>query len=290
MTTTGPRSTVAFWNVEHGTHLDKATKWLAGQNLDLLFWAELQPDDLRRVEKALGMIGYPAVETPVSANSNAIFLRPDGPYALAAEHRDQHRRAPWHPKANIQVSVRDDAGTALPGLLTLVAEHSCYWGPATRVIEAEWYSTVIKKNGRVLAMGDWNSYPVGETPDLSDITDLAHLHDRTWVHPVLGRIPDTRADEDLTVAGYTDLARDLANRTSDFTALTPTAGYGKPGQGGEQRIDRAYADLRTAGALLSFDAVRGLEQISDHRPLLAVFDLDRLRDAVCKPVARETSR
>lgn len=169
MTDTGPRSRVAFWNVEHGKHLDQATDWLAYQNLDVLFWAELQlGDDLRRVENALGMVGYPAVDTPVSANQNAILLRPDGPYALTAEYTGQHRRAPWHPKVNLQVALRDDTGTTLPGALVLVGEHSSYFSPTTRLIEAEWYSTVIKRNGRVLAMGDWNSYAVGEVPDLAD--------------------------------------------------------------------------------------------------------------------------
>ncbi|MFC9326983.1 hypothetical protein [Kitasatospora sp. NPDC057015] len=99
-------------------------------------------------------------------------------------------------------------------------------------------------------------------------------------HPTLGRIADTRPDEDLTAAGYVDLAHHYGDRIGGNSPLTPTAGYSKAGQGGEQRIDRAYADPQIARALLSFDVVRALEHISDHRPLLTEFDLDRLRAAV----------
>ncbi|MEU8919496.1 endonuclease/exonuclease/phosphatase family protein [Kitasatospora sp. NPDC048545] len=273
-------STVIYWNVEHGKHLDEACEWLASQRPDLVFWGELQPGDQGRVQDALGMAGYLAAHTPVSPNQNAIFLRPDGPFEFAVEHTAQHRRAPWHPKANLQVAIRDEHGNTGPGLLALVCEHSCYWSPTLRLIEAEWYSTVSKADGRVLAMGDWNSPPVGEEPDLARITDLQFLHNRTYLHPTLGRIPDTRPDETMAAAGYVDLARHTAARSSDHAPLTPTAGYRNPAQGGDRRIDRAYADPGTASAITSFDVVPGLEHLSDHRPIRAVFDLDRLRAVV----------
>ncbi|MFJ6140129.1 endonuclease/exonuclease/phosphatase family protein [Kitasatospora sp. NPDC092286] len=274
----------AYWNVEHGRRLTDACAWLRTQTLDLLVWGELQPGDLSRVEDALDMVGYAAADTEVTDNTNAILLRPDGPFVFDREFKRQHRRAPWIPKANIQVGIRSDGSTG-SGRLILVGEHSCYYGPTIRQIEAEWYSTVIKHGRRVLAMGDWNSYPVGEVPDLGAITDLAHLHDRTYLHPSVGRVPDTRPDEDLTTAGYIDLARHAAVRNSYHLALGPTAGYAPSaaGHGGEQRIDRAYADPSTASALVAFEPVRGLEEISDHRPLVGAFDLARLRAAVDGP-------
>ncbi|MBO1415087.1 endonuclease/exonuclease/phosphatase family protein [Streptomyces sp. FH025] len=274
---------ILFWTTERGADLPELCRVLTHLDLHLLVLGELQPGQVELVEDALGMDGYVGAGTEVTPHCNAVFVRPGGPLTVLREHTGEHTRAPRIPMVNVEVGIRD-----APGSIVVVGHHACFYGPTLRQIEAEWFSRVIQAHGRVMVFGDFNEPAVGEEPDLTGIRDRAHFHDRTYYVHGIGRVPDHRADEALTTAGYVDLAK----RIGTPTALAPTAGYapGAAGQGGELRIDRAYADPATAEAIANFQVLRGYEDLSDHRPLLLTADLPRLQAAAASGQAQRRAK
>ncbi|MFE4519365.1 endonuclease/exonuclease/phosphatase family protein [Kitasatospora sp. NPDC056783] len=272
---------ILYWTTERGDDLAETTRILDRLNPDMVVLSELQAGQATEIGAALGMDDHMCVGTKVTPHRNAVLVRHHGPLFIQREHAAEHTRALRIPMVNVELGLRDENGEPVPGTIAVIGHHATFYGPTLRQIEAEWFSRAIQAHGRVLVFGDFNEPPVGEEPALARITDQAHLHDRThYVHGV-GRVPDHRADEALTTAGFIDLARHIAALTGDRRPLAPTAGYGPgtEGQGGELRIDRAYADPVTAEAFTGFEVLDGYEDVSDHRPLLATADLDALRGA-----------
>jgi exonuclease III len=267
------------YNVRQGRRARQACEWINGRHPDVVFWQELQPDDVTDVETWLGMDAYVAAPRPGSRNDNALFLRPDGPFALKEEYR--HSWAPWHAPANIEVRLRGADGELSERTLCLVSKHDCYWSPTLRHIENEWLTTLAKPGWLAAVMGDFNSFRTGTAIDWGTVKDRAFYVNRTHACICCGeRHTDDLADRTLLDAGFIEAARWAREHLGQHRAMDPTAGYGpdKAAQAGLTAIDRGYLTAELKEAITGFQvgdrtAYPELERISDHLPL--VLDLSR---------------
>ncbi|MBM7167153.1 hypothetical protein JQK87_01685 [Streptomyces sp. G44] len=140
-----------------------------------------------------------------------------------------------------------------------------------------------------IAAGDTNSYPQRSEPialpDWENVTDRAHMVQRTYLDVNGRRHSDTRPDGTLIDAGYVDLARYAADHLDGIgaqDALAPTAGFTKPSQGGAQRIDRGYGAGGAASALEHVEVIdnENTRAVTDHALLFYRFHLARLEAVV----------
>lgn len=265
------------WNVRKGTYVKQACAWIGERMPDVVMWQEFQRADRARIEDWLGMEAHLAPPLPGSSNDNAILLRPGGPLAVTAEY--EHRWAPWHAPANIEVRLHGADGILSRRGLCLVSKHDCYWSALVRQIEADWLTTLAKPGRLALVMGDWNGFPAGTGIDWESVEDRAFYVNRTHLDGDGVRRTDDRADRTVADAGFTDPAGWAADRLGQPRALAPTAGYGpdKARQAGPTRIDRAAMSAELAPAVTRFTVGDRAEHpeldwISDHRPLELVLD------------------
>ncbi|GAA2091653.1 hypothetical protein GCM10009801_57700 [Streptomyces albiaxialis] len=299
-----PQTVAALiWNQEHdGGHPsrlgDRGEKWQPGQEMI----GDLKPDVVLRQEMThsanwngrlkfesenlLGHRVFLASPTPESPNATGITINPD----LFDVHAEQnHTTLMWHPIKQLTVTLR---GCPLP--LHLASFHLCCFDPLTRATEAQRLTMLAQTGMRALIGGDCNSYPLRwnsalPLPDWDQVTDLSFRTRRTLGRDEQGRwISDTEPDRILTSAGYTDCAQHAADHLDQPNALAATAGHRKPGQGGPQRIDRAY----TAGGL--HEAIESVEvldspevlELSDHAPVLVRFGYEHLTALLSTGAAR----
>ena len=137
--------------------------------------------------------------------------------------------------------------------MSLVSAHLAPSSPAIRLAEAETLGLLVK-DGLVIAAGDWNAAPAAGT-----------CFPPAGVSPAQARRKlDRRAACAIEEAGFTDVGARAGS-------LTPTVGYGEPGQLA-YRCDRIYTTL-PAQAIAGFEVITDAEPESDHRPVVAVFDL-----------------
>lgn len=263
------------WNVEKGHYVEKACRWADKQQAEVVFWQELQPDDVEVVAELLGMTAYVAEPRANSTNCNALFLREGGAFELDTEHRHPATRDA-HALANISVRLRrgDEVSDRA---LSLFSVHSSYNSPVARLTEAEFLTRFAEPGKLAVAMGDFNSLPAGAEMDWSKVTDRAYYAHRTYLNCDGRRYTDDRPDRTLTAAGYVDAALWAAKRHGQHRAVTPTVGHRphKATQGGATRIDRGYVVDELAPAVTRFQVGKAVElgEVSDHLPLW--MELDR---------------
>ncbi|MCG3038996.1 endonuclease/exonuclease/phosphatase family protein [Streptomyces sp. S1A] len=279
------------WNVRKGTYVKQACEWIDERMPDVVMWQEFQRADRARIEDWLGMETYLAPPLPGSSNDNAILVRPGGPLAVTAEY--EHRWAPWHAPANIEVRLHGDGGALSRHGLFLVSKHDCYWSALPRQIEADWLTTLAKPGRLALIMGDWSGFPAGTDIDWKAVEDRAFYVNHTYLDGNGIRRTDDRADRTTTDAEFVDPARWAADRLGQPRALDPTTGYGpdKIRQAGPTRTDRAAMSAELAAAITRFavgDPVEHpeLDWISDHRPLELFLDRRALHMIVNRAPAR----
>lgn len=279
--------TMLNWNLEKGINWREGADWIRDQDPHVVFLQEVQPGQLRRIGRRLGMKGYLASHRPGSNNDNALFIKRGGPFAVVAEHPQQW--APWHAPANIAVKLRGPGRSLSGRQISLVSGHGCYWSPEYRLAEARWCSTLAKPGWLAVHFWDWNSYRVGEGGPWEEYEDTAFYVNRTYVNDAGVRVTDDRPDREMTDAGYVEMARYAAAELALPDAMRPSSGYrthpGRPRTIAPYCIDRGYLTAELARALTHYEVhdTPELRQISDHLPLRATFDRDTLRTILHQP-------
>lgn len=112
---------------------------------------------------------------------------------------------------------------------------------------------LIAKDGLVIAGGDWHAMPAADPEPSVDGIDLG----------LARRTLDRSAAYALEEAGFIDVAAQLGD-------LRPTVGHAG---GLRYRCDRVHTTL-PAEAIVSYQVIEEYEPASDHRPVVATFDLD----------------
>lgn len=279
--------TMLNWNLEKGINWREGADWVRGQHPDVVFLQEVQPGQLRRIGRRLGMKGYLASHRPASTNDNAIFIRRGGPFAVVAEYPQEW--APWHAPANIAVRLRLPGGGLSDRQISLVSGHGCYWSPEYRLAEAKWCSTLAKPGWLAVHFWDWNSYRVGEGGPWEGYEDTAFYVNRTSLNDAGVRVTNDRPDREMTDAGYVEMARYAAAELGLPEAMRPSSGYrthpGRPTDIPPYCIDRGYLTAELAGALTHYEVrdTPELRAMSDHLPLVAAFDHAQLSAILHRP-------
>ncbi|MFD9072279.1 endonuclease/exonuclease/phosphatase family protein [Streptomyces lasiicapitis] len=281
--------TVVVWNIEadggrNGERRDVAFDVLAALNPDVVLQQEAKHSRergarlLHAAERRLGLRGFLAAPNPgVDADiATAVYLRP-GMFHVAEQ---KPRAKPWwlHP-CHVQAHLGD-----CPVPLNLVSFHMCSFDADQRLTEAGWMTTLAGPGMVTIAAGDTNSYPRRAEPialpTWKNVTDRAHMVQRTYVDTEGIRRSDTRPDGVLIEAGYVDLARHAADHLDGIgmEALAATAGFDKPHQAGPQRIDRGYGAGGAASALEHVEVIndKDVRAASDHAPVVYRFHRARL--------------
>ncbi|MGW4289594.1 endonuclease/exonuclease/phosphatase family protein [Streptomyces sp. NPDC004673] len=134
--------------------------------------------------------------------------------------------------------------------------------------------------------GDTNSYPdpAYETVAPIDwssptITDIVHRQHRARRQTDGSWTSCTVVDDVLLDCGMHDPARYAARVLGQPDALTATAGFARPDQGGPSRIDRVYLDPWSVQAVTSVTAL-DLDGLSDHSAVVVDLSRSRLIDAL----------
>jgi endonuclease/exonuclease/phosphatase family metal-dependent hydrolase len=199
---------------------------------------------LFHAEQFLGMRGF-LVPSAHHGCDVALFVRQStGLRVLAERHERGHPY--WYAVARITVAAPWPGAT-----LHLVSAHLAPSSPSIRLAEAEALA-LIAQDGVVIAGGDWNAMPATDPePDLGDI-------DSAFARRQLDRSPAHALEE----AGFIDVAAYVDD-------LRPTVGHAG---GLRYRSDRVYTTLPTE-LIVRYDVVTEYEPASDHRPVVATFDL-----------------
>ena len=199
-------------------------------------------------ERVLGMRGF-VVPSSRHGCDLAVFVRESAGLRVTAEQHEQGHPY-WHAVAYIAVA------TAWPGSSLHLASTHLAPSPTIRLAEAEALA-LIAHDGWVIVGGDWNALPATDPEPSLDGIDPADGR----------RTLDRSAAFALEEAGFTDVGARLDD-------LRPTVGHA---DGLRYRRDRVYTTLPTA-RFVRYDVVTEYEPASDHRPVVATFDLTDLRD------------
>ena len=199
-------------------------------------------------ERILGLRGF-LVPSSHNGGDLAIFVRQAaGLRVLAERHETGHPY--WHAVARLVVE------TPWPGRsLHLMSAHLAPSSPAIRLAEAEALALVAKE-GLVIAGGDWSAVPASDPEPPLDGIDPGDAR----------RELDRSAARAIEEAGFIDVGAHLVD-------LRPTVGHAG---GLRYRRDRIYTTL-PATAMVSYQVAIEYEPASDHRPIVATFDLDAVR-------------
>ncbi len=205
---------------------------------------------LYHAEHILGLRGF-LVPSSHHGCDLAMFVRKSaGLRVIAEQHELGHPY--WHAIACLIVE------TAWPGSsLHLVSAHLAPSSPSIRLAEAEALA-LIAKDGPVIAGGDWNAVPATDPEPPLDGADPGQAR----------RKLDRSAARTLEETGFIDVAAHLGD-------LRPTVGHAS---GLSYRCDRVYTTL-PAEAIVSYQVVTEYEPASDHRPVVATFNLDAVNKA-----------
>jgi endonuclease/exonuclease/phosphatase family metal-dependent hydrolase len=203
-----------------------------------------------RAEQFLGMRGYLSPSGHHGCHL-AIFIR-EGAGLQVIEQRHEHGHPWWHGVARVVVAAD---GYLQP--LHLASVHLAPSSPAIRLAEAEAFGLLAAAS--VIAGGDWNALPAAD-PEPSAATGRQR------------RKLDRGAALALEEAGFLDVGAYVQD-------ATPTVGHSGPDRLA-YRAGRLYTTL-PAGMISSYEVLTGMDADSDHRPVIARFDLARA--AGCAP-------
>ncbi|MFF7474586.1 endonuclease/exonuclease/phosphatase family protein [Streptomyces sp. NPDC008092] len=228
---------------------------------------------LHAAERRLGMRGFLGAQGS-GRNGTGLFVRPE---VFDVHQQFEHPRLWRTPPTNIIASLHE---VPVPRIV-MASWHLAFNSPHDREREAdEILALADKVNGGAafIGGGDCNEYPhpAGERVLPIDwtsktITDRFHMMHRTNQGLGGSRVSCTYADEALLGAGLHDPARYAAHGPlAQKDALLPTAGHGKPTQGGDRRIDRIYVDPWLINAVISVYVI-DTTGLSDHHAVAVVF-------------------
>jgi endonuclease/exonuclease/phosphatase family metal-dependent hydrolase len=202
-------------------------------------------------EQILGLRGF-LVSSSHHGCDLAVFVRESSGIRVVAEQHEMGHPY-WYAVAHLVAETnRPDTS------LHLVSAHLAPSSPTIRLAEAEALA-LIAQNGLVIAGGDWNAMPVTDPEPPLGALDPGHAHQKF----------DRSAARALEEAGFIDVG---AHRGD----LRPTVGHV---DGLHYRCDRLYTTL-PAQAIIGYQVVSEYEPASDHRPIVATFNLDALSDEV----------
>jgi len=196
-------------------------------------------------EQVLDMRGF-LVPSSHHGCDLAVFIG-ETPSLLVTGVRHEQGTPYWHAVARVIVEVKGF------GPLHLVSAHLAPSSPVQRLVEAESLA-LIAKDGAVIAGGDWNAVPAVDPDPLLDGIDSGHAR----------RKLDRSAACAIEEAGFADVAAQLGNRTS-------TVGHVRADKLA-YRCDRIYTTL-PAAAITGYEVINEDRPHSDHRPVVARFDL-----------------
>lgn len=201
---------------------------------------------LHMAEHILGMRGF-LVRSNHSGCHLGLFIREAAGLRVTAQRHDRQRPY-WHAIACIVVET-----DGYPRPLHLVSAHFAPASPAIRLAEAEAFQLVAQNSrGPVIAAGDWNAMPAGDPDPPPDVAG----------GPLAWRVLDRSAAAALEDAGFLDAGASAGDTTPTVQSPLP------------YRCDRIYTTL-PAAALAGYRVITGADADSDHRPVLATFDLAR---------------
>lgn len=210
---------------------------------------------LGTAEDALGMHGYIARSTRHPGGNMAVLVSESAGITVTGTRHEglenEERSVPyWH---GVAVAYAEVEGY---GPIRFASAHLAPSSPTLRQVEAEVFQLIAEKQPPLIAGGDWNAVPVGD-PAPAPGKDM---------HPGQARRKaDTRAAEAL--AEYmTDVAAVLGD-------TSPTVGHRRNGEFA-YRCDRIYTTLPDT-AITGYRVIHEDEPMSDHRPVVATFNLRR---------------
>ena len=198
-------------------------------------------------ERILGMRGF-VVPSSHHGSDLAVFVRESAGLRVTAERHAQGYPY-WHAVARVVVATPWPGGS-----LQLVSGHLAP-SPSIRLIEAETLA-LLAEDSWVIVGGDWHALPTSDPEPPLDGIDPAAAR----------RTLDRSAAFALEEAGFTDVGAYLDD-------LQPTVGHAG---GLRYRRDRVYTTLPTA-VFVNYRVIIEYEPASDHRPVVATFDITDLR-------------
>ena len=249
-----PNLTFATWNIKGGVdggddgRLHRQMALLAGLGLSAAAIQECKDWDLGNfrtlhlAERLLGMRGFLSPSAHHGCHL-AVFVRESAGLRVV-EQRHERGNEWWHGVACVLVEAD---GFSQP--LQLASCHLAPSSPARRLAEAESFALVAER-GPLIAGGDWNALPASDPEPPGPVTGK---HRRKL---------DRRAAEALEELGLLDAGAHLAD-------VTPTVGHASKLP---YRCDRVYASL-PAAAITGHTVITSADEESDHRPVIAEFDL-----------------
>lgn len=193
-------------------------------------------------ERLLGMRGFLSRSAHHGCHL-AVFIR-EGAGLRVIEQRHERGNEWWHGVACVLVEA-----TGLPQPLQLASCHLAPSSPARRLAEAEAFALVAQR-GPLIAGGDWNALPAADPEPAGPVSGK---HRRK-----LDRRPAVALEE----IGLLDVGAHVGD-------MTPTVGHDSELP---YRCDRVYTSL-PAGAVVGHEVITSADAESDHRLVVAKFDL-----------------
>lgn len=259
-----PALTAVSWNLLKGgidgaddTRMRRQMSRIAAEAPDVVFLQELNAWDrdgaalMHQAEDLLGgMRGF--LSLAPRGFHLGVFIRPGCGLRVIRTRHEDHGGPYWH---GVACLITEAEGF---GRLVLASAHLAPSTPSGRLTEAEAFKLVAEA-GPLIAAGDWNAIPAGDPEPDPAGKDAEHVR----------RKVDRSAALALESAGLTDVAAHLGD-------LTPTVGHWNADKLA-YRCDRFYTGL--PAAITGYRVITDADGDSDHRPVLASFDLAAARAA-----------
>lgn len=255
--------TFATWNIKGGgtdagddARLRRQMALLAGLVPSVAAIQECKDWDLGNfrtfhlAERLLGMRGFLAPSAHHGCHL-AVFIREDAGLRVT-EQRHEHGNEWWHGVACVLVEAE-----GFPQPLQLASCHLAPSSSARRLAEAEAFA-LIAERGLLIAGGDWNALPAGDPEPPGPESGKRR------------RKLDRGPAEALEEIGLLDVGAHVRN-------TTPTVGHASKLA---YRCDRVYTSM-PAAAVAGYEVVTSADAESDHRLVVAEFDLGIARVGGC---------
>lgn len=197
-------------------------------------------------EDILEMRGFIARSARGHGGDLAVFVR-ETTEIKVIETRHEEKPPYWHGVALITAEATDF------GPIRLASAHLAPAAPSLRVIEAESFALIAEKPAPLIAGGDWNAVPLN-----------APAPDTGGIHPAKAR----RKLDSRAAAALSEYMTDTGTKLGD---ATPTVGHRRSDRLA-YRADRIYTTLPDF-AIISHQVIFEDDPQSDHRPVLATFNL-----------------
>jgi endonuclease/exonuclease/phosphatase family metal-dependent hydrolase len=247
--------TFATWNINgggagagdgarlrHQMALVAALRPSAAAIQECKYWDRGNFRALHLAERLLGMRGFLAPSAHHGCHL-AVFIREEAGLRVV-EQRHEHGDPWWHGVACVVVEAE-----GFPQPLQLASCHLAPSSPAWRLAEAEAFALVAER-GPLIAGGDWNALPAR---DPEPPRPAGGKHRRK-----LDRGPAVALEE----TGLLDAGGHVGD-------MTPTVGHASELP---YRCDRVYTSL-PARSVTGYEVITSADGESDHRPVVAGFDL-----------------